>query len=137
MARKAAAHYRGLPYTRRVEPHQDGDRLFYLAWIEELPSIEIHGDTREQALARLSDIFEDCVEAMIASGDEITEPELWPAGLLGAAAKRNLKKLRRMELGASVTTHLATTTHKTPQKIRPSWTDAHQYSNRGAMTASV
>ena len=136
MAEKTAAHYRGLPYTRRVAPREEGGHLFYLARIEELPSIEIHGDSREAALARLSDIFDDCVEAMLESGDQIAEPALWPTGLFGAAAKENLKKLRREAPGVTATTQLATTTHKRSLRTIKPWTDA-RHSNRDAMTASV
>lgn len=136
MAKKTAAHYRGLPYTRRVEPREEGDHLFYLSWIEELPSIEIHGDSREDALARLSDIFDDCVEAMLESGEEIAEPALWPAGLFGAAAKENLKKLRREAPGVIATTQLATTTNKRSLHTIKPWTDA-RHSNRDAMTGAV
>ena len=100
MMPKGASYFRRLPYTRRAEPREDGAGAHYwLAWVEEIPSIEIHGATREEAFERLDEIFDDCVEAMIGAGDEIPEPTLWPSGLLGRAAMRNLRKVRKRARG--------------------------------------
>lgn len=78
---KDAAYYRRLPYRRVVVPVDEADgEHYYLAYVRELPSIEIHGDTPEEALLRLDEIFDDCVEAMIDAGEDIPEPDLWPSG---------------------------------------------------------
>lgn len=82
MQNKTLAYYRSLPYRRRAEPRTDEDgRTYFLAWIEEIPWIEIHGETREEALGLLREIFDDCVASMLDAGDEVPEPALWPAGL--------------------------------------------------------
>lgn len=98
MTARTVEHYRTLPYRRRVEPRRGETGAYFLAWIEELPSIEIHGKTREQALERLDEIFDDCIEAMIEAGDEIPEPSFWPSGLFGRAAQKNLRRLQKSRL---------------------------------------
>lgn len=102
--RRDVDFYRKLPYTRRVEPRQEGGKKYWLAWIAELPSIEIHGDSREEALARLDEIFGDCIEVMVQEGDEIPEPRRWPDGLMGAEARRNLRALGRTRGGEKTNT---------------------------------
>lgn len=78
---KDVAYYRRLPYRRRVVPQEDGGgQRYFVAWIEELPAIEIHGDSPEEALLRLYEIFDDSIEVMLEAGDEITEPPRWPEG---------------------------------------------------------
>lgn len=90
--RKSVEHYRALPYTRRVQPCEEEGAAYWLAWMEELPSVEIHGASREEALARLDQIFDDCILAMIDAGDAIPEPPSWPSGVRGEDAKRNLAR---------------------------------------------
>ena len=121
MAEKTAHYYRRLPYTRRVEP------LCYRAWIEELPSIEICGDSQEDALARLRDIFDDCIETMIEAGDDIPEPNLWPTGLFRREASDNLRWLIRETEVNQTTAQVAATTHEElAGQIEP-WTPIESY----------
>lgn len=77
---KNAAYYRRLPYRRRVQPRDDGGQRYFIAWIDELPAIEIHGPSADVALIRLDEIFDDCIESMIEAGDPIPEPAAWPHG---------------------------------------------------------
>lgn len=75
---KDLTYYRRLPYTRRVEVRQDDSTTYFLARIAEIPFIRIHGASQEDALAALQEVFDDCIQAMIDSGDEIPEPRPWP-----------------------------------------------------------
>jgi predicted RNase H-like HicB family nuclease len=76
---KDLAYYRRLPYTRTVEIREEprGSAVF-LAQIAEIPFIRIHGSSREEALVRLAETFEDCISALLEAGEEIPEPTRWP-----------------------------------------------------------
>lgn len=76
------AHYRTLPYTRRVELHKDPDgAVYFIARIAEIPPLRIHGDTPHEALLRLDEIFDDVISSMIEQGETIPEPPRWPQGI--------------------------------------------------------
>jgi predicted RNase H-like HicB family nuclease len=79
-ARRTTAYYRQLPYRREAHVVRDGEDQgeYYVARIAEIPWINIDGETREAALLRLDEIFDDCIETMIEAGDEIPEPVPWP-----------------------------------------------------------
>ena len=82
MSKRTAKDYRQLPYRRSAIPVQDESEGFYwLAAVDEIPWIRIDGATRVEALLRLDEIFDDCIESMIDAGDEVPEPELWPGEL--------------------------------------------------------
>ena len=87
MADTTAYYYRRLPYTRRVEA------IRYQAWIEELPSISIDGESPEDALRQLEGIFDKCIKTMIEAGESIPEPKLWPKGMFGSEASVDLREL--------------------------------------------
>ena len=83
MSKRTAKDYRQLPYRRMARPVEDEtDGFFWLASVEEIPWIRIDGATRDEALLKLDEIFDDCVESMIEAGDDVPEPELWPGDLL-------------------------------------------------------
>ena len=76
---KNARYYRRLPYHRVAERVTDGNgSIYFVARVLEIPSIRIDGESREEALLKLDEIFDDFVEAMIQAGDEIPEPSHWP-----------------------------------------------------------
>lgn len=82
MPKRTAQDYRRLPYRRTAKPIEDEAEGFYwLASVEEIPWIRIDGASHAEALLRLDEIFDDCVESMIDAGDDIPEPELWPGEL--------------------------------------------------------
>jgi predicted RNase H-like HicB family nuclease len=78
--RKDVAYYRSLPYRRTIEIEVGADeaRPLFIARIEEIPFIRIHGESREEALARLDEVFGDCLQSLIDAGESIPEPQLWP-----------------------------------------------------------
>lgn len=78
MTEKAVAYYRRLPYTRRVRLHEEGESAYFVAYVEELPALQIDGETKEEALKRLDDMFDDFIEAQLEWGEEIPEPLPWP-----------------------------------------------------------
>lgn len=76
---KDVAYYRRLPYTRKLELRQDGDgSVYFIARIKEIPALRIDGETREEALLKLDETFDDWIESMLEMGDEIPEPDVWP-----------------------------------------------------------
>lgn len=78
--RKDPSYYRRLPYTREVEIRnaEVSGQVYFLARVSEIPWIEIHGDSREEALLKLDEIFDDCILTMLEGGDQVPEPEPWP-----------------------------------------------------------
>lgn len=78
MPEKDVRYYRRLPYTRRVDIRTDAEPVYYVASIAEIPFIMVDGDTPEEAVAKLAEMFDDCVAALIDSGEAIPEPALWP-----------------------------------------------------------
>ena len=77
---KTPKEYRRLPYRRLVEIERGAEsgRDHFVAYVEEIPWIRIPGDSREEALLNLDEMFDDCIQAMIDEGTEIPEPDLWP-----------------------------------------------------------
>lgn len=76
---KSIAYYRQLPYRRKavLVEEEDGARYF-VAHVAEIPWINIDGDTREEALMRLDEIFDDAIQSMLDASDDIPEPMQWP-----------------------------------------------------------
>jgi predicted RNase H-like HicB family nuclease len=78
-----AEEYLRLPYTRRVRPDKGtrGESLF-LAWVDELPGCESHGQTASEALESLDgaiemyicSLLEDGLDPPIPSGSTRPEP---------------------------------------------------------------
>ena len=76
---KSVREYRSLPYSRKVVRIEEGlGEVYFLARIEEIPWIEADGDTPEEAFLKLDEVFDDALESMIQSGDEIPVPVPWP-----------------------------------------------------------
>ena len=71
--------YRAKPYTREVGLIEEDGRAYFLARIKEMPWVRIHGESREEALMRLDEIFDDAILSLLEAGDEIPEPEAWPS----------------------------------------------------------
>lgn len=80
MSDKSLDYYRSLPYTRRVEVREDEEsgEVYYVAWLDEIPSLRIDGDTREEALGKLNECFDEFVAVMLEHDDHVPEPDQWP-----------------------------------------------------------
>jgi predicted RNase H-like HicB family nuclease len=61
--------YLRLPYTRRVRPDKGtrGEALF-LAWVDELPGCESHGETADESLEWLEDAISMYIGSMLEDG---------------------------------------------------------------------
>lgn len=77
---KRPSYYRRLPYRRLVEIErgEESGRDHFVAFIEEIPWIRMPGDSREEALLNLDEMFDDCIQALLDEGVDIPEPVLWP-----------------------------------------------------------
>lgn len=74
--------YRQLPWTRRIRPRKDSDgSVYWIAWIEEMPALRIDGETRERALSKLDECFDDFVEAHLENDDYLPMPDRWPQSI--------------------------------------------------------
>jgi predicted RNase H-like HicB family nuclease len=83
MNKESVAYYRRLPYRRVVLPEEGDDSYRFVARIEEMSWIWAYGDSREEALLKLDEVFDGCLEALIEDGEEIPEPLGWPEGYGG------------------------------------------------------
>ena len=70
--------YRKLPYTRRVERLTEDGEVYFVAYVAEIPWIRIDGGSPEEALLKLSETFDDCVQTMLDAGDHVPTPVQWP-----------------------------------------------------------
>ena len=57
--KRAADDYANLPYTVTVEPQDDGQGIYYVARVVELPDLFMTGATREEALSELEKAKQD------------------------------------------------------------------------------
>ena len=75
------SYYRQLPYRRIVDLIEDDDQDYFVARVKDLPWIQIHGETHEDALHRLDEIFDDCIQSILDDDGDIPEPVAWPADI--------------------------------------------------------
>jgi predicted RNase H-like HicB family nuclease len=94
--------------------------VLFIARVREVPWIRAHGSTREEALLRLDQLFDDAIQAMIDAGDDIPVPAQWPAPYLNPP--RRLLRRRQPEESASVQS--APVQKEAPQ-VEP-WTPASE-----------
>lgn len=73
------ADYRLLPYSRAVELVEEDGSSYFVARVVDIPWIRIDGDTPTEALLKLDEIFDDCIESLLERGREIPAPTAWPA----------------------------------------------------------
>ncbi|MBI4520051.1 MAG: type II toxin-antitoxin system HicB family antitoxin [Gemmatimonadetes bacterium] len=115
---KDVAYYRALPYRRVVEVRQDtAGRAYYLAYVAEIPGIRIDGATREEALMKLDEIFDELMQALIEEGQQIPEPEPWP----GSALQQVPSAVYTGEAPVAVSIVEATLGNTERHTPRPSW----------------
>ena len=72
---KKLEYYAKLPYTVVVEQWDDGNGVYWVARIVELPHCLIHGDTPEEAVKELQDVKLDWLRSNLERGLKIPEPE--------------------------------------------------------------
>jgi len=67
-------YYAKLPYTVIVEQWDDGEGLYWVARIAELPHCLIHGDTAEEAVREIQDVKVDWIKSNLERGLPVPEP---------------------------------------------------------------
>lgn len=78
---KTADELRRLPYRREVDRLEEEDGIYFVAYIAEIPSIRVYGDSDHEARHLLEETFVDMLEAMVEAGDEVPRPAEWPENL--------------------------------------------------------
>jgi predicted HicB family RNase H-like nuclease len=106
-------YYSKLPYTVIVEQWDDGQGLYWVARIAELPHCLIHADTPEEAIIEIQEVKMDWIKSNLERG--ITIPEPRPRKYSGQIRLRispSLHKLlthRAETEGLSLNQYMATT----------------------------
>lgn len=72
------ADYRLLPYQRVVELVEEDGASYFVARVADIPWIRIDGDTPTEALLKLDEIFDDCIQSLLDRGREVPGPTAWP-----------------------------------------------------------
>jgi len=71
---KELKHYASLPYNVIVEQWDDGEGLYWVARIAELPHCLIHADTPEEAVKEIQEVKMDWIKSNLGRGLPIPEP---------------------------------------------------------------
>jgi len=72
--KKDLEYYAKLPYNIILEMWDDGEGLYWVARIAELPHCLIHGDTPEEAIAEIEEVKRDWIKSNLERGLKIPEP---------------------------------------------------------------
>ncbi|MBN2463866.1 MAG: type II toxin-antitoxin system HicB family antitoxin [Dehalococcoidia bacterium] len=73
-AKKSLEYYEKLPYHIILEPWDDGQGVYWVARVAELPHCLIHGDTPEEAIKEIEGVKRDWVKSNLERGLKIPEP---------------------------------------------------------------
>jgi len=66
--------YANLPYTVKVEPQDDGNGIYYVARVVELPTLIMTGETREEALKDLEAVKKEWMRTYAELGNKMPVP---------------------------------------------------------------
>ena len=66
--------YANSPYTVTVEPQDDGNGIYYVARVVELPTLIGTGETREEALKDLEEAKKDWIKTYLELGNKMPVP---------------------------------------------------------------
>jgi predicted RNase H-like HicB family nuclease len=72
--KKSLEYYEKLPYHIILEPWDDGQGVYWVARVAELPHCLIHGDTPEEAIREIEDVKRDWIKSNLERGLKIPEP---------------------------------------------------------------
>jgi antitoxin HicB len=67
-------YYEKLPYHVILEPWDDGQGVYWVARVAELPHCMIHGDTPEEAIREIEEVKKDWIRSNLERGLKIPEP---------------------------------------------------------------
>ena len=74
VTQKEVEAYANLPYTVTVEPQDDGNGIYYVARVVELPDLFMTGETREEALKDLEAVKKEWIQTYLELGNKIPVP---------------------------------------------------------------
>jgi antitoxin HicB len=129
--RKDLSYYADLSYTVIVEPWDDGDGIYWVARIMELPHCLIHADTPEEAVKEIQEVKLDWIKSNLDRGLLIPEPRPREySGQIRLRISPSLHKMLAMRAeteGMSLNQYMATSlaisvgapTSKTRSKLHP------------------
>jgi len=72
--KKSLEYYEKLPYHIILEPWDDGQGVYWVARVAELPHCLIHGDTPEEAIREIEEVKMDWIKSNLERGLNIPEP---------------------------------------------------------------
>ena len=67
---KEVEAYANYPYTVTVEPQDDGNGIYFVARVVELPDLFMTGETREEALKDLETVKRDWIKTYLELGNK-------------------------------------------------------------------
>ena len=73
---KDLEYYSKLPYSINIDQCDDGNGIYYVAKIAELPHCLIHGNTPEEALKEIEEVKLDWIKSNLKRCFPVPEPEL-------------------------------------------------------------
>ena len=76
MKKKDLNYYYALPYRVILETWDDGNGMYYVARIAELPHCMIHGSTPEEAVKEIEEVKRDWLKSNFERGIKIPEPQV-------------------------------------------------------------
>ncbi len=71
---KSLEYYEKLPYHIILEPWDDGEGVYWVARVAELPHCLIHGGTPEEAIREIEEVKSDWIKSNLERGLKIPEP---------------------------------------------------------------
>jgi len=67
-------HYRSLPYERVWEVRVDDGERYFVVRLQDIPQVSGAGGTKDEAIGRLREAFDDYVTWRLADGLEVASP---------------------------------------------------------------
>jgi len=74
VTQKEVEAYANYPYTVTVEPQDDGNGIYFVARVVELPDLFMTGETREEALKDLETVKRDWIKTYLELGNKMPIP---------------------------------------------------------------
>jgi predicted RNase H-like HicB family nuclease len=72
--KRTLEYYKKSPYHIILEPWDDGQGVYWVARVAELPNCLIHGDTPEEAIKEIEEVKRDWIKSNLERGLRIPEP---------------------------------------------------------------
>jgi predicted RNase H-like HicB family nuclease len=72
--KESLEYYEKLPYHVILEPWDDGQGVYWVARVAELPHCMIHGDTPEEAVREIEEVKREWIKSNLERGLKVPEP---------------------------------------------------------------